>query len=160
MASGLDTYQNALIGLLPIGDCWPKEPDSELGKLMGGIAEEFTRIDERAADLLDESHPSSANELFKEWESQYGLPDACSGIDPSFQERLGALIQSYKMQGGQSREFFIEVAAAMGYVITITEYKQLRYQYSYGDLFGGQDWAFTWQVNAKSVNRKKRLYGQ
>lgn len=160
MASSIEHYQHALLALLPKGVAWTKDPDSQLGKLMAGIAEEFTRIDQRAVEILNESLPSQAIETFEEWEAEYGLPDPCSGIDPTFQERLIALIQTYKMRGGQSRDFFIEVAATMGYAITITEYEQRHYTYHYGSLYGGQDWAFTWQVNAASVNAKTRRYGQ
>lgn len=159
MASGVTSYQNALLALLPRGVAWSKDTDSELGKLMAGIAEEFARIDERAQALLDESLPSRASETFEEWESEYGLPDPCSGIDPTFQERLTALLQTYKMQGGQSRAFFIEVAALMGYDITVSEYGQRLYGDYYGDLYGGEDWVYVWQVNAAQVNFNEMRYG-
>ena len=104
--SDYENYQSALLALLPTGDAWPKEQDSELGKLMAGIAEEFARIDQRAVDLLKESHPSTADELFAEWEAQYGLPDGCTPPDQTDEDRAYALIQSFQMQGGQNKAFF------------------------------------------------------
>lgn len=159
MADSVTQYQNALLALLPSGKAWNKAPESEVGVLMAGIAEELARIDERAKDLLNESHPSYADELFEEWEAMYGLPDPCSGDDPTFQERLSSLIQTYRMQGGQSKAFFIEVAELMGYEITITEYQQSYYGDDFGELFGGEDWAFAWQVNAASINFQYFYYG-
>lgn len=159
MASSIASYQNALLALLPRGVAWSKDADSELGKLMAGIAEEFARIDERAQDLLNESLPSQASETFDEWESEYGSPGPCGGIDPTFQERLTALLQTYKMQGGQSRAFFRDVAKTMGYDITITEYGQRLYGDHYGDLYGGEDWVYVWQVNAATINFKEMHYG-
>ena len=38
-------------------------------------------------------------------------------------ERQFALVQRMTMQGAQSREFFIELAASIGYHITISEYR-------------------------------------
>ncbi len=160
MASSVTSYQNALLALLPTGAAWSKGDGSELNKLMAGIAEEFARIDQRAADLLDESHPSSTNELFEEWEAEYGLPDSCSGIDQTFPERLTALIQTYQMQGGQSRDFFIDVAKIMGYDITITEYQQRLHGDYYGQAYGDEGWVYVWQVNAASVNFTTRSYGE
>ncbi|MBJ7537156.1 YmfQ family protein [Marinomonas transparens] len=152
-------YQQTLLALLPQGSAWPRNPDSELGKLMAGLAEELARIDQRALEVLNESHPSQAYETFAEWEEEYGLPDPCSGANPSFQERLAALLQTYRMQGSQNREFFIEMASIMGYEITITEYQTSMYGERFGGLYGGEDWAFTWQINAASINFKTRHYG-
>lgn len=159
MASVTD-YRDALIALLPQGDAWPREPDSDLGLLMQGIAEEFARIDARAIDLLNESHPSQAYEMFDEWEAMYGLPDSCSSDDQSFPERRAAVVRAYKEFGGQSRAFFIAVAAALGYTITITEYQARSFGSELGTVFGGDDWNFTWQVNAAAVNPQTRSFGE
>ena len=152
-------YREALLALLPIGDAWPKEADSELGKLMASMAEEFARIDQRAVDLLKESHPSTADELFAEWEAQYGLPDACTPPDQTAEDRAYALIQSYQMQGGQSKAFFIDIASLLGVDITITEYKQRYYGDYYKQLYASNDWTYTWQVNTKVVNFRNFRYG-
>ncbi|MBJ7553153.1 YmfQ family protein [Marinomonas spartinae] len=159
LSEPVSEYQHALLALLPRGNAWAKVPDSQLGRLMAGISEELARVDQRALDVLKESHPSQAYETFAQWEAEYGLPDPCSGVDPSYQERLAALLQSYRMKGSQSREFLIEIAAIMGYQITITEYQTARYGQPYGSLYGGEDWAFTWQINAAQYSPKTRHYG-
>lgn len=153
-------YQDALLALLPMGDAWIKEADSELGKLMAGAAEEFARIDQRAIDLLTESHPSTAEELFEEWENQYGLPDDCCTTDQTDEDRVYALIQSYQTQGGQSKAFFIEVAALLGVEITITEYRQRYFGDDFNELYASTDWTYTWQVNTKVVNFRNMYYGE
>ena len=154
-----DQYKDQLLALLPQGDAWPKEADSELSKLMHGLGEELARIDTRAIGLLNESHPSQAFELFSQWQQQYGLPDNCSA-DLSFQEQRAALLQKYRQHGGQSREFFIEIAKTLGYEITITEYQMRTFGGVFGDLFGHLDWNFVWQVNASTHNYQERVHGQ
>ena len=152
-------YRDQLLALLPVGEAWPKESDSELSKLMHGLAEELARIDERSIDLVNESHPSQTFELFNTWQEQYGLPDDCS-INASHQEQRALLIQKYQQYGGQSREFFIEIAKTLGYEITITEYQERTHGNLFGELFGNEDWNFMWQVNAKTLSYRERLYGQ
>lgn len=159
MGRSVDDYRDALLALLPRGDAWSRDPDGELGKLMHGIAEEFARIDARAEDVLTESHPSTAFEMFEEWEAQYHLPDSCT-VDPQFQQRVAALIQKYKMTGGQSRQFFEELAATLGYDVVISEYKERKFGGKHGERYGGTDWNFTWQVNALQANYQERSFGQ
>lgn len=159
MAS-VEQHRDALMALFPKGQAWPTEPDSELGKLMHGVAEEFARIDARAEDLLRESHPSTAFELFEEWEQMHGLPDTCASSDPTFQERRLALVQKYQMFGGQSREFFIAIAAALGFEITITEYRERSFGMDHGTLYGDTEWNWVWQVNAALTNYAERSMGE
>ncbi len=158
MRAAID-YRDQLLALLPVGDAWPKEPDSALAKLMHGFAEELFRIDQRATDLLNESHPSQTFELFETWQKQYGLPDDCSA-DTSYQEQHDLLIQKYQQYGGQSREFFIDIAKILGYDITITEYKERRHGDLFGEFFGNEEQNFIWQVNAQLINYQARNHGQ
>lgn len=152
-------YRNALQALMPVGQAWSLDPDSGLGLLLAGVGEEFARIDQRAEDLLDESHPSQAFELFAEWEQMYGLPDSCASNDPSFAARRFDLVQRYRQLGGQSRQFFIEMAAALGYTITITEYQERTFGADFGTDYGDQDWNWVWQVNATQTNYAERAMG-
>lgn len=160
MAMSVEQYRDALLALLPKGDAWPTDLDSVMAKHMLGIAEEFARIDARAEDLLKESHPSTAFETFEQWEEQYGLPHSCSGDEQTFQERRQALIQAYQEHGGQSREFFIAMAALIGFEITITEYKERTFGDDLGDLFGGVEWNYVWQTNAALNNYSERSMGE
>lgn len=148
MAMSVEQYQAALLALLPKGDAWPTDLDSDMAKLMHGIAEEFARIDARAEDQLRESHPSSAAEMFEEWEHQYALPLPCITDEQTMVERRAALVQAYQAHGGQSRAFFIAVAAALGFTITIDEFIPMHAGCLAGAPCNGEDWAFVFQVNA------------
>ncbi len=43
--------------------------------VLTGLAEELTRIELRALDLIEESDPRSAEETIEQWEEMLGLPD-------------------------------------------------------------------------------------
>ncbi|HVG51533.1 MAG TPA: putative phage tail protein [Xanthobacteraceae bacterium] len=117
-------YGSAFLTLLPQGQAWPKAPGTTLDLACRGLAEYWGFVDSRAADLLErESDPRYTLELLPDWERNWGLPDPCYEAPQSYAERIAGLLARMTMQGGQSREFFINVAATIGYTITITEYR-------------------------------------
>jgi uncharacterized protein YmfQ (DUF2313 family) len=118
-----DDYGTAFLSLLPQGQAWPKYPGTTLDLACRGLAEYWGDVDGRAADLLErESDPRSTIELLPDWERNWGLPDPCYKKPLTIHDRQIALVLRMTMMGGQSREFFIGVAAFLGYTITITEY--------------------------------------
>lgn len=133
-------YADQLRALLPPGAAWPNDPDSNLGRLLGGIAEELARIDARADVLLDEADPRSALELLADWERVAGLPDACFGQPDNVPERQVAVTSRITSVGGQSRAYFISLAASLGYVVTIDEFRLTRC----GDVCGSRTWGASW----------------
>ncbi|VIO80121.1 YmfQ family protein [Bradyrhizobium ivorense] len=119
-----DDYADALAGLLPYGQAWPRGDDSVLMRAVRGLAGIFGFVDARAADLLErESDPYTTIEMMPEWERAFGLPDRCLAEPLSMDARRAALIARITMMGAQSREFFIALAAAIGYTIFITEFR-------------------------------------
>jgi uncharacterized protein YmfQ (DUF2313 family) len=89
-----------------------------------GLSKYWGFVDGRAADLLEiESDPRATTELLTDWERNWGLPDPCLINPPTgLIERRLALVNKMTLLGAQSRAWFIGVAAALGYTITITEY--------------------------------------
>ena len=118
-------YTEAFLALLPQGQAWPKHaPDSILVQGVTGLCDFWGFVDGRAADLLErESDPRLTIELLPDWERNWGLPDPCYTAPLTIDERQLALVMRMTMQGAQSREFFIGVAAQIGYHITISEYR-------------------------------------
>jgi uncharacterized protein YmfQ (DUF2313 family) len=119
-----DDYAQAFLSLLPQGQAWPRHPESTLVKACTGLNEYWGFVDGRAADLLEqESDPRLAVELFPDWQRNWGLPDPCFfGEQSSIAASRAILMLKMTLLGGQSRDFFIEMAAALGYTIHITEY--------------------------------------
>ena len=127
-AAGADDYAAALAALLPHGAAWPRDRDSVAMAVVRGLAAEMARVHEhmRAEVLERETAPWRAVDPLAEWEAILGLPDCCSPADATTEERRAALAERLTSRGGQSRAYFTAVAAALGYAITITEYRPFR----------------------------------
>ena len=119
-----DDYVSALSQLLPHGISWPRTVDSVLMKLVNGLSQIWGVVENAASLLLEvESDPRITASLLPEWERAFGLPDPCLSEPLTIGDRRTALIMRMTLLGEQSREFFIRIAAEIGYVITITEYR-------------------------------------
>lgn len=102
-----------------------------------------------AAELiLTEADPRTTYHLLPDWERELGLPDPCVGPLPTIEQRRAAVVAKVYMKGGQSRPFFIALAAKLGFAITITEFKQYSVMSPVNAPLCGWPWCFTWRVNA------------
>ncbi|MCA1419500.1 putative phage tail protein [Bradyrhizobium sp. BRP23] len=119
-----DDYAEQLAKLLPRGQAWPTFYESTLQTVVRGLAQVWGDFELRASLLLEqESDPRSTIELLPDWERNWGLPDPCYKSPQSIADRQRALVQRMTIEGAQSRAFFIDIAAQIGYTITITEYR-------------------------------------
>lgn len=144
-------YLQQLQALLPYGPAWPKDDAAGITRLLTGLAQELARVDGRALQLVEEADPRTVAELFGDWERVAGLPDACAvafGGDQTVAQRRAALIGRLATLGGQSPAYFIGLAAAIGYAITITEFAEHSVNDDVIHLLYGSAWAYAWQVNA------------
>lgn len=143
-------YREQLKQLLPPGQAFPRDPGTTLHDLLDGMSKELARVDERGFAMPLEANPSTTNELLSDWERVAGLPDRCSGVlEETIQGRRNALLAKLASTGGQSAEYFISIAAALGYQVTITEFRPFRVGVSkVGEALTNGDWQFAWQVNA------------
>jgi uncharacterized protein YmfQ (DUF2313 family) len=153
-------YQRALAALLPTGPAWSCEPGSIRGSLLMALARELHRVDTRAAQLWSEVDPAATAELLPDWERVVGLPDPCVTVAQTVAERRQALEARLTSSGGQSRAFFIQLAARLGYVVTITEFPSAAAATAAGVPFVGDEWAFIWRMNVpQSVGVRPFLAG-
>lgn len=162
MARSVEQFRDMMLALLPQGSAWPRDPKSNWGLLFTAFAEEFARVDARHEQLMNEMDPRGALELLPEWESDYALPGPCITTEQTLAERRKALLEKYRRVGRQDRAFFIEVAAALGYAITITEYNPTNSgpQTEYNGMpIAGDSWNYVWQINAQLLNRTQRVFG-
>lgn len=108
---------------------------------------------ERSAETVYRTIFPDTGEGLEDWERLLGLPDPC--VANQFQttrQRINAVISKLKGRGGQSRPFFIALAKALGYDITITIFRPARAGLARaGDPINGGDWGFAWRVNAPAV---------
>lgn len=147
-------YREQLKALLPPGQAFPRDPGTALHDLLDGMSIELARLDVRSEVLPAEANPSLTNELLPDWERIAGLPDKCSGaLELTLQGRRKALLTKLTSTGGQSPVYFIEIAASLGYTVTISEYRPFRAGWSSaGDVLTNGAWVFTWLVRAPEVS--------
>lgn len=125
-------YADAFNNLLPTGPAWPRQDGAVLQEFLAGLSEIWGDPVERLAALLleTESDPRATFLLLPEWERAWGLPDPCLDEPVTIAARQKALVTKMTYMGGQSREFFIGVAAEIGYEITIREFSPFMCGYS------------------------------
>lgn len=144
-------YLRQLQALLPPGPAWPKDDAATLTHLLSALSAELARVDGRALTLVEEADPRTVAELFADWERVAGLPDACAqafGGDQTMAQRRAALVGRLTTLGGQSPAYFIGLAAALGYAITITEFHAHTVNDDVEFQLYDVAWNFAWQVNA------------
>mgnify|MGYP006208313127 CR=1 FL=1 len=144
-----DFYKRTIRALFPEGAAWANEDEATLTKVIQGMAEEPARLDARADDLMDEINPLSTGELLEDWERVTGLPDACTGLEDSLQERRQAVVTKLNTTGGQDKQYFIDLAATHGHTITIDEFAPFLVDESSvdNDFVADADVRYLWEVN-------------
>ncbi len=150
-AFSAEDFVSAMQALLPSGRAWAREPDSNLFKLLLGLALIYEAQTARDNFLLVDAFPATATELLTEWELTLGLPDPCHGPSPTLEQRRDSVVQKLTALGGQSVPYFIAVAAKLGYTITVTEFAPYDVADDVAAAIYGTDWAYAWRVNAPSV---------
>lgn len=145
-------YYNELAALLPSGAAWDVESPSVLIKFLDAWSQEFGRAQAHIDSLVDEVDPRSTFGLLPDYERIFDLPTTCMyGIAQTLQQRHNALVSQMTSAGGQSRAYFIALAAAAGFAITITEFTPFNVGMTIDNSIFGEDWRFAWQINAPPV---------
>lgn len=122
MARTAAQYRELLKSLLPQGKLWTRSSNSVLHKILWGFGEELARIEARVDDLYDEKDVRTATELLEEHEDDYGLPDEGDTIASTDALRREELESSLLKLGQQFQQYYIDIAAVLGYTIEIEEF--------------------------------------
>lgn len=140
-------YAAATVALLPRGRAWTAgEPGTRQAALVGALAVLWAAVDADAANVLGRSLPGANPDLLPEWEETLGLTNAIDGLTTD--QRAAQVLARFVGAGGQSQAYFIALAAALGFTITITTYAPFRAGVGtatspvYTD-----DWAHSWGVH-------------
>lgn len=119
MVLSANDYLRQLQALLPSGPAWTRGDAAVLTALLLSLAQEFGRVDARAADLARELDPRTTVELLPDWERALGLPDACTGPLTSLDERRAAVVVRLCGSSLPPRQYYTRLAALLGYTVTI-----------------------------------------
>jgi len=141
-------YLRLLQSLLPLGKLWNKDSSSVLTQFLYGEAEEFARVDARSNQLIIEKDTRTTTELLTDHEIDFGIPDDCFNLDTTNRLRRNAIHTKLLKTGRQDKQYFIDIAASLGYTITITEYTPFLCGLGLaGDECGGYKVLFYWKVS-------------
>lgn len=155
-----DDYLHAFQGLMPRGAVWPRDADALQTKVFRGLNAVYAQSTARANNLLIDAFPGTAFELLPEWEETLGLPDPCAGLSPTTEARRAQVVARLAAVGGQSITYFTQLAANLGYSITIAQFAPFRFgQSGFGVQLGSDDWLFAWRVNAPSYSIRYFSFG-
>lgn len=142
-----EQYRQLLDSLLPKGKIWNREKTSVLQRLLYGLADELSRIEGRTFDLITEKDVRTTEELITEHEEDYGLPKSGEELANTLADRRNDLHAALLTVGQQYKEYFIDIAAAAGYTITIEEFTPAWSGVAMaGDACGDQVNIFYWKV--------------
>ena len=155
-------YLIALQQLMPPGPAWTDQPGAAITKLFDGLSVELARLDARAWQLIEEADPRTTNELFADWERVAGLPDPCVTALADVQtraQRRAALASKLIQRGGASRAYFIAVARALGFHITITEGWEIfdTVVSPVNNPLANSGWAYTWTIHVPLADTRSTL---
>jgi len=118
----IDDYAHAMSGLLPLGDAWNRSFGSIMQAFVKGLAAIYLYVNARLAQLLEvEADPRFSDLLLSDWENDVGLPDPCLRYTSDKEKRRRQVVAKLKSRGGAHPDYFIQLAAALGYEIKIQE---------------------------------------
>lgn len=142
-----EDYLTQFQRLLPRGRIWHRGwgwiQDQDLLTLMPA----WSRLQSRLNALIDEIFPCSTVELLPEWEATLGLPDPCIGPLATLQERTAAVCGKFVGRGGQNIEYYIHLAASLGYQIEIEQFRPFEASWStVGQPLYDEAWAYAWRI--------------
>lgn len=148
----IEKCRNLVLALFPSGRAWNKGKGGVLFALASAIAEEVCRANDRVAGIIDEVDPRTTNELLENWERILGLPDECTELAESIEERRQIVVAKLILRGTQNKQFYVDLANALGYMISVSdivEFDVFRVnQNDVGDPINGLEWVHAWSITA------------
>lgn len=148
-------YRKLLQSLLPKGAFWTRAEDSTLTQLLNAFGDELARIEERGEDLILEAFSDTITELLEEWEEDFDLPPAGFDLSTTTEGRRADISARIIAVGQQNKEYFEEIATALGYTIGVTEFeKSLVGIITIGDsIIAPERCVFYWMVDVYVTDR-------
>lgn len=120
-AEKIAKYKQLLVDLLPFGRLWDVRNQPVLSALLGAMAPELARADDRIQDMLREADPRQTFELLEDWQRLLGLPDECTPLGATLEEQRNQVVQKYTSVGGISGAYYEFLTAQLGFPSVVTK---------------------------------------
>jgi uncharacterized protein YmfQ (DUF2313 family) len=107
---------------MPVGRAWSNafNADSNIGKLIKGLAIEYYRLSVMTQKISTEMDINQTTDLITEWEESVGIPDDCFSNEENLERRrLQAREKLANFGGVQKVEDFERVAAVFGFTVDV-----------------------------------------
>lgn len=144
-----DQYSQAARALLPPGRAWNRQEGSNQALFCDALGEIYAQQDGDSVQMLSDFFPATATQGIDEWNSTVGIPDSCGGPPASMGINQQQIVAKLAANGGQDVPYYEQVASALGFEISITEFSPTAQgtDAPQGLITNANDWAHTWRVN-------------
>jgi uncharacterized protein YmfQ (DUF2313 family) len=140
---------SVLAKVAPSGQAWPRPTTSVFRAVLEGLAAGPSEVERRADQLQVEIDPRSALELLPDFERLLGLPSACTAGEPqTVVERRAAVVQKLTAVRGATVDELELLAASLGIVSEVVEYRAFVAGSHAGDLLSNGGWLYTVTLRA------------
>lgn len=116
------TQQRMLSRHLPDGKIWENKYnlESNLGKLLLGLASEYFRLSLLIEEVLTETDINQSVQLIEEWQESVGIPDQCFNEGGTLEEQRRNILLKFNNFGGiQTAEDFENLATLLGFTASV-----------------------------------------
>lgn len=117
------TQARLLARHMPDGAVWQNKfnDQSNLGKLIVGLATEYFRISVMIENIMREIDINQTNDLILDWQQSVGIPDACLPISGTLEEQRRDILLKLTNYGGiQTAAEFVALAALFGFTASLS----------------------------------------
>lgn len=142
----LEDYERQILTLLPRGAAWAGE---NLRKIVSALAGECYRVATGGEHLATEANPATCDDLLPDFERLVGLPYPGFELAGTDAERRSDVLAILLAQGGQSKNYFLELIAGRGHVdaYIVDGFASFVAGSTAGGRLYGEEWPFFWEVH-------------
>lgn len=123
------------------------------------VADLFLAAEAAITEAAAEIPPWNAVWTLESREKEVGLPDSCAGLGETLQQRQEAVLAQWLDQGGQSRDWWVNLFKTLGFAVEVEDFCERLHGYGLcGGSFGSEDTNFYWRLHAPLKNFRPRQF--
>jgi uncharacterized protein YmfQ (DUF2313 family) len=113
---------DVIAGYLPNNEIFESKnyPDSNLRKVLLGLALEFTNYRDSINELVQQYFPDETTLFIEDWEQVVGIPDECLPVASTIEERRTNVLLKLAGINATTAQQFTDIAAILGFEIEVT----------------------------------------